>query len=226
MDTEVKHRIEKLEQSNTTLRRWFGLYLVFTSALIAVFMYFARPFTDHVNSLKPERSLTLQELVLVDANGVQRARIGGDLPNAVIDGKEVKRGSKVGGLILYDKDGIERGGYVTFDNGDNVALTLDSKKRQHALFAAGPDGAVALQLWDKGQLVELRADENGARLTQTVNERVNYQVPTTRIAAETCRLFLNHLKEEVPEGLSRAEIQHICLKRYTADACEPCLPAN
>lgn len=225
MDDKVLYRIEKLEQSNTRMRRWLALYPPLTLALIAVVMYFASPLMDHF-SLKSQRSLTLQEIVLVDANGVQRARIGGDLPNAVIDGKEIKRGSKVAGLILYDKDGIERGGYVTFDHGDNVALTLDSKKHQHALFAAGPDGAVAMQLWDSGQLIELRADENGARLTQTMHDKVNYQVPATGIATQTCRLFLNHLKEEVPEGLSRAEIQRICLKRYTADACEPCLPAD
>ena len=226
MDAEAVNRMEKLEQSNRRLKRWFALYTTLTVIFIVLVIYRHFPLENHLNAQKSLQSLTLQELILVDGNGIQRARISGDLPNAVIDGKEVIRGSKVAGLMLYDKDGIERGGYVTFDTGDNVALTLDSKKHQHALFVAGPDGAVAIQLWDKGQLIELRADDNGARLTQTKNDKVNYQVPITEIATETCRLFLNHLKEEVPEGLSRAQIQHICLKRYTADACEPCLPAT
>ena len=57
---------------------------------------------------------------------MERVRIGGDLPDAVIGGKRVPRGEKAAGLLMYDGTGQERGGYVTFKTIRNVVLTLDT----------------------------------------------------------------------------------------------------
>src|ERR1051325_4224555 len=54
------------------------------------------------------QSLRVSELVVVDPKGVERVRIGGDLPDAVINGKRVPRGEKAGGVLLYDGSGQER----------------------------------------------------------------------------------------------------------------------
>ena len=52
--------------------------------------------------------------VVVDGKDVIRARLGGDLPDAVMAGRRVsKRGSKAAGVMLYNEEDIERGGYVT-----------------------------------------------------------------------------------------------------------------
>src|ERR1051326_2543154 len=74
-----------------------------------------------------KKVLTVSEVDIVDAKGVIRARLGADLPDAVIDGKTIKRGGNPAGLMLYDDSGQERGGYVTSPNG-YIALTMDSHK--------------------------------------------------------------------------------------------------
>src|SRR5437773_9930158 len=53
-------------------------------------------------------SLKVSELVVVDPNGVERVRIGGNVPDAVINGKRIPRGEKAAGVLLYDETGQER----------------------------------------------------------------------------------------------------------------------
>lgn len=90
--------------------------------------------------------LRVSELVVVDAKGVERVRIGGDLPDALIGGRRVPRGERAAGVLLYDGSGHERSGYVTFEPSGNVGLTLDTRRGQVAYFVAGPDSGSALQL--------------------------------------------------------------------------------
>src|SRR5262249_734247 len=73
-------------------------------------------------------SLKVSELVVVDPKGVERVRIGGDLPDATINGKRVPRGEKAAGVLLYDTTGQERSGYVTWESG-NVGLTIRARCR-------------------------------------------------------------------------------------------------
>jgi hypothetical protein len=54
--------------------------------------------TVHAQPKEGEKTLVLSELTIVDSHGVVRARLGGDLPDA---NKEVPRGSRVAGLLLY-----------------------------------------------------------------------------------------------------------------------------
>src|ERR1700722_9874079 len=83
-----------------------------------------------------QKVLTVSELTIVDDKGTVRARLGGQLPDAVIDGKVAPRGQPAAGILLYDDTGTERGGYVTFSPSGDVALTLDNQRTQTALFAA------------------------------------------------------------------------------------------
>lgn len=73
-------------------------------------------------------SLRVREIVVVDANETPRVRIAAPLPDPIMLGKRSKRGGAVSGLLLYDAEGNERGGYVT-DEKRNVALTLDEINR-------------------------------------------------------------------------------------------------
>ena len=103
--------------------------------------------------------LRVRELAVVDDAGVVRARVGSDLPDAIIDGKRIGRGGeKVSGIMLYDGTGQERGGYVTFEPSGNIGLTLDSAKAQTTLLIAGRDGGSALQLWTRDGAIELRSE--------------------------------------------------------------------
>ena len=104
----VEQRLRRLE--------WMSALAVagcVISAAVAVFAFAAWE-TDAQTSPMPQ-ALRVSELVVVDPKGVERVRIGGDLPDATINGKRVPRGEKAAGVLLYDGSGQERSGYVTFE---------------------------------------------------------------------------------------------------------------
>ncbi|MBA2707661.1 MAG: hypothetical protein H0U59_07650 [Gemmatimonadaceae bacterium] len=69
----------------------------------------------------------MKELVVVDRNGVDRIRIAGELPDAIIKGRRVPKGERAAGVILYDSTGQERSGYVTWEPSGNVGMAVDTK---------------------------------------------------------------------------------------------------
>ncbi len=73
--------------------------------------------------------LRVRELVIVDPNGTERVRIAAPLPEPIMMGRRSRRGSPVSGIIIYDAEGNERGGYVTGDVSRGAALTLDEVMR-------------------------------------------------------------------------------------------------
>lgn len=138
-------------------------------------------------------SITAREVVVVDTKGTVRARMAGDLPDAVMAGGHVsKRGTKAAGYIIYDEEGIERGGYATLDNGSNAVLTLDSKHRMAAILVAGPDSeqASALTLSTAGSAIELRSDSNGSRMSVTDKTGLALQQPAiAALPQATCTYY-------------------------------------
>src|SRR5437764_13938485 len=123
-------------------KRWF-FTLVATQLATVVAMRCA---TTTPAPVVPQ-SLRVRELVVVDDHGVERVRIGANLPDPVIRGKRVSRGDPATGVMLYDRTGQERGGYVTFERGNQIALTLDHTDVQSALFVAAPEGGAVLRLY-------------------------------------------------------------------------------
>lgn len=214
----LEERIQACEQENRNLRKqiriqntiWiFGLLVAFGGGAVAG------------GGLKQEvfESIKAREVVVVDSSGVLRARLGGDLPDGVMaDGHVAKRGSKASGLILYDEQGIERGGYVTQDIGSNVMLTLDSKYRQSALFVAGPEEqsqASALRLWNGNGSIELRSDSSGQRLSISDPNMVKIQQPEVSPSAGICSEY----RLTTPRELGKK----YCQGRFTETACNTCL---
>jgi hypothetical protein len=213
----LEDRVRVCEQENARLRKQLGrqnrLWLI---ALLLV----AGGGAIASGSLKPVAfdSIKANEVIVVDANGIVRARLGGDLPDAVMaNGRISKRGSKAAGLMIYDEQGIERGGYVTQDTGSNAMLTLDSKYRQAALFVAGPseDQASALRLWTNGSSIELRSDDNGSRVSVAEKNGVQYQQPVVSLSPETCADY-KKLEQQNPG-------KRYCQARFTESACNVCL---
>ena len=169
---------------------------------------------------KPE-VLTVSELDVVDAKGVIRARLGGDLPDAVVNGKVRHRGQKAAGLLLYDDTGQERGGYITFSPGRQVALTLDSSKQQTALFVASSEGGAALKMWDSGQLVDLRVDpDDGPTIHAMQNKKVVFHAPQAVNFEKSagCAEMRAALKKA-----PRAAVLDACRERTSEEACQACL---
>ncbi|MBG7613698.1 hypothetical protein IWC96_00185 [Brevundimonas sp. BAL450] len=165
------------------------------------------------------RALRVSELVVVDPDGVERVRISGDLPDAVVDGRRLVRGEKAAGVILYDGAGRERSGYATFEPSGNVLLTLDNRQsEQNALFVAGPDNAAALRLWQGRDAIDLRTDPAGTRMTIVEDGLVRHQTPVTPIPPEACEAY----RGAVP-SLGREVALRECNGRFTADNCDRCL---
>lgn len=135
-------------------------------------------------------SLRVRELTVIDNAGTVRTRIGGNLPDAVVDGHRVARGDNAAGVLLYDRAGRERSGYVTFDQSSVVGLTLDNARNQVALFAAGPEtgsGATA-RLWREHDWTEMKVDQAGPHFSVGRNGAVVFMTPemTAGDAAAMC----------------------------------------
>lgn len=207
MDEKSVFRIEKIESRNRLLFLVTSIQFVLIIALFAVI---------YQNEQKHD-VLRAETLIIVDDKGTERVRIAGDMPNAVINGKEVIRGASAAGVMLYDQDGIERGGYITFSNG-HVALTLDSKKQQTALFVAGPDGGTALQMWHDKTSIEIRSDSDGSRLTATKDGKVILQNPNNiHIGVSMCNAYRTSAK-----NYPVSDVLSSCNKRFNDSACNEC----
>jgi len=116
--------------------------------------------------------LKVRGLVVTDSTGVERVIIGTHLPPAQSFGYRFYRGdnSGVSGVMLYDHEGQERGGYVTDDSYGNIFLTLDSKISQRVLFMAEPQGASMLKMWGKnGNHINLGSSDDGTWLDVSDN---------------------------------------------------------
>lgn len=79
-------------------------------------------------SITRDSTLVLRTLSIVDERGVERLRLGAPLPDPIMLGRRFNRGEKVYGVMLYDSEGNERGGYIT-DQERHAALTLDEINR-------------------------------------------------------------------------------------------------
>lgn len=118
--------------------------------------------------------LKVRGIVVADTSGVERVIIGAPLPDPSFTGYRNYRGSDEGisGVMLYDSEGQERGGYVTDNGYGNIYLTLDSKTQQNALFIADPLGGAAMQVWGKnGNKASISAGDDGLYLDFLENNK-------------------------------------------------------
>lgn len=216
----LEERVKACEQENAQLRK----QLTRQNKLWVIALLFATGGGAIASgSLKQVvfDSVKTKEVVVVDPNGTVRARLGADLPDAVMAGGRVsKRGAKVAGLMLYDDEGIERGGYVTDDRDKNIMLTLDSKYRQSTWFVAGPgdDQTSSLRLWNTDGAIELRSDPNGQRLNVSDKTGVRYQQPVVAIKPSSCAYYKD-LEQKYPG-------EHICTAKFTEAACQACFDSK
>ncbi|MDI9257908.1 hypothetical protein [Flavobacterium sedimenticola] len=101
-----------------------------------------------------DKVLKVRGIVIVDSLGIERAILGAHIPEPnFANGHRIAargKGGSISGLMLYDHEGQERGGYVTDDGFGNVFLTLDSKTNQQVLLIAEPQGGAAFKMWDRG----------------------------------------------------------------------------
>ncbi len=126
------------------MRMVLAIIILWLATILVYFATFAHALETNGSTAPPVpqgESLRVRELVVVDANGTPRVRIAAPLPDPIMLGKRSKRGDSSSGVLLYDAEGNERGGYVT-DEERNVALTLDEINR----------AAVHLGVNDRGEM--------------------------------------------------------------------------
>jgi hypothetical protein len=107
-------------------------------------------------------ALGLKDLAIVDDSGKVRMRLAASLPDPIIAGKRVPREGSVSGILLYDGDGDERGGYVV-DNAGDALLSLNSKRDQLIALVTYPGGEsqLAINTNDRAFQLALSATHEG-----------------------------------------------------------------
>jgi hypothetical protein len=146
---------QNLEQQIRTLRRrtaGLAVALILTVGFVGL-SYSVRD--AQAQSIPQE--LTLRRVTIVDENGVQRVVIAAPAPDPIVQGKREKRQGEIAGILIYDKDGNERGGYATVNDPSNGALlTLDATDAQvFTLYANAANGATLSLNSQKGDGVTL-----------------------------------------------------------------------
>lgn len=212
----IESRLENLERQNRRLMQALVGVLLFVGVYVSLSAAFASAAEDET----ARDILRLRMLEIVDDNGVVRVRVGAKLPDAVIDGRSIGRGGEeVAGVMLYDGTGQERGGYVTFEPSGNIGLTLDTRREQVALFAAGADGGATLRMWQGADAIELRADASGSRLTAVADGKVDVQIPEVEAMGDDACTAYRGARENLP----REQIMEACSARFPAGLCQSCL---
>ncbi len=129
--------------------------------------------------------IVVRKLTVVDQNGRERVVLAAPLPEPRLIGMRSKRGETVSGVLLFDSNGNERGGYVTDDGpSGSVSLTLDEVGRMAVSLWAGERGSAGLRLGNQdGDVVDLNASPAGASLTLYNKGKASAVLPAPEAAA-------------------------------------------
>ncbi len=174
---EILAQLSTLRRENRRMH-----WLVAGALLVSVFSFArssSRPMLSVSAAVRKDDVLHVRGLIVEDANGVERVRLGAPLPDPMgIDGQRHHRQGIISGMLISDAKGTERGGYVTADASDEAFFSLDSRKGQEVLFLANPDGGTNLDLFDKsGNEAQLTVFPNGPKLVMKRNHQVIAQLP-------------------------------------------------
>ncbi len=105
--------------------------------------------------------IVVHRLDVVDDHGVIRATLGAPTPAPVIDGIQYKRVFPVAGLVLFDRDGNERGGHGVADiDGTAVVAAEDHANGDAIGWRIMPDGSVTFSINQRGAMKRDAALDN------------------------------------------------------------------
>lgn len=222
MDQNVLARLDALERANRRLRGWLTVATC-TSTVVLTLLLTECVATTSAPFVTAD-SLRVRELVVIDSQGTVRVRVGAHLPDAMVEGHRLPRGEDASGVLLYDDTGRERGGYVTFAPSRNVALTLDTRERQAALFAAGPTEGAAARLWNGADWVEMRADRKGSRVSVGRDNRLVVALPEWSDAdgAVGCSELTSEIQDIKPAPATE-QVLAACMVQMPEAICRKCL---
>jgi hypothetical protein len=105
--------------------------------------------------------IAVHRIDVVDSKGVIRATLAAQDPLPVIGGVQYKRVFPAAGLILFDRDGNERGGFAVADiEGSAVVTAVDHTNGDAIGWRAMPDGAVTFQINERAPVLRDTARGN------------------------------------------------------------------
>ncbi len=128
---------------------------------------------------KSDGILHVRGLIVEDANGVERVRLGAPLPDPLLlDGKRHPRQGVISGILLSDATGTERSGYFTSDADAETVFTLDSQHGQEVRFLTNKEGGTNFDLYDAaGNEAQLTVFPNGPKFVMTRHKQIVAQLP-------------------------------------------------
>lgn len=171
-DLTLEQRLMKLERRNRLLTA--GLVATAAMGLIAAA-------SANVGAPQVFDRIVAREIVVVDPNGRERVVIGAPLPEPRLAGALSKRGDALSGILLFDGEGNERGGYVTGDDpSSGTALTLDEIGRMSVSLWAGERGSSGLRFGNQdGNSVDLQVNPAGTFLTLREKGQITAVLPAS-----------------------------------------------
>lgn len=145
---ELQRLVSENARANHRLAAWVKGLATLSGLTMLCLIWTLAQFPVHAQSNSKDDVLTARGLVIVDAHGKTRVRIGAPLPEPIIMGKVHKRDDSISGILIYDALGNERGGYVTDNSVGNAFITLDSNIGQEATLVAYPKGGAQFMVND------------------------------------------------------------------------------
>lgn len=118
-----------------------------------------------VDTVDQER-LVVRRVDIVDEEGVIRLSLASPTPEPIIDGIQYRRAFPVSGVVVFDREGSERGGFGVADLADGgtaVVLAQDHANGDAVGWRVMPDGSVGFHLNQRAPLV--REPAIGDRIT-------------------------------------------------------------
>ena len=177
---EVYAQVSCLERSQKKLQLLTGFCCMITLGTVWVAWQRATPASasePNPWSVDKDGIMHVRGLVVDDAVGRERLRLGAPLPDPLQHGMRVKRSGILSGLLITDASQTERGGYVTNDQGE-AFLSLDAPEEQQVLFLVNPHGGVNFDLYDKsGNEASLTLFPSGPRFKLKKNGNTVVDLP-------------------------------------------------
>jgi hypothetical protein len=174
----------ELEQQVLRLTRIVYALAALTTVLVAALLH---PRLGSLNAQTPVASapadsiLRVRGLVVVDERGMERVWIGAPVTEPRALGKRFSRGARASGILLFDAEGNERGGYVTFDDEGTAHFSLDAVGYMAARISAPASGGVEfLARGDNGSVARFGVAGSAPYVGLLRGDSVFFQAPVHR----------------------------------------------
>jgi hypothetical protein len=173
----------ELQQEVRRLRRNLRLLIVVTACIITadILAHTRTLDAQRPQNAAPDSILRVRGLVVVDERGVERVWIGAPVTEPRVLGKRFNRGGKASGILLFDAEGNERGGYVTFDEEGTAHFSLDAVGYMVTRISAPAAGGVEIMTrGDSGSIARFGVAGSTPYFGMLRGDSVLFQAPVNK----------------------------------------------